>query len=194
MAVDLWHRRITRSHPFAHALRSLRAYRAHHRHAAERAVTIRAKRQHRIRRGALKQISAAVSVIGRPFVHKGSFQKVWRLHRALPVQKNADDYTLFIHSYHRQLRRLLNNRLKEGSYKVFAKAAAVVEDTRQNAALQAGAPERDGYRTQRQYDHAYHMWSTRKISEFASSDDEWLAIDENGTLVKRFRLNINIRS
>ena len=36
------------------------------------------------------------------------------------------------------------------------------------------------------------MWSTRKISEFASSDDEWLAIDENGTLVKRFRLNINI--
>ena len=76
MAVNLWHRRITRSHPFAHALRSLRAYRARHRQAVERAITIRAKQRHHRRRGALKEISAAVKTAGRPFVNKGSFDGI----------------------------------------------------------------------------------------------------------------------
>ena len=192
MVVDLWHRRITRSHPFAHALRSLRAYRARHRQAVERAVAIRAKQHHRRCRVALKRVNTAVNATGRPFVHQGSFEKVWRMHRAFALQKYADDYTLWINSYHRQLRKLLSNRLKEGAYKVFAKATAVVEDTRQKATLHMGAPERDDYRSKRQYDHAYRVWSKRQMSEFANTEDEWLAIDENGTLTKRFRLNINV--
>ena len=93
MAVDLWHRRITRSHPFAHALRSLRAYRARHRRAVKRAITIRAKQHHHRRRGALKKISAAINATSRPFVNKGSFEKVW-MHRALALHMYADDYTL----------------------------------------------------------------------------------------------------
>jgi hypothetical protein len=192
MVVDLWHRRITRSHPFAHALRSLRAYRSRHRQTVERAVTIRAKQHYRRRREALRKISAAISAIGRPFVHTGSFEKVWRMHRALALHTYADDYTLWINSYHRQLKKLLKNRLKEGSYKVFAKATAIVEDTRQKATLHMGAPERDEYRSKRQYEHAYRVWSKRQMSEFANTEDEWLAIDENGTLTKRFRLNINV--
>ena len=98
------------------------------------------------------------------------------MHRAFALQKYADDYTLWINSYHRQLRKLLSNRLKEGAYKVFAKATAVVEDTRQKATLHMGAPERDDYRSKRQYDHAYRVWSKRQMSEFANTEDEWLAI------------------